>query len=75
MLSLRALECNPGILTLDLGGFWARRHAMQEDLSELPDKAFSKPTAMQRMTKSVGREWYMPLVGLMREDSFSKQCS
>jgi len=31
--------------------------------------------AMQRMTKSVGREWYMPLVGLMQEDSFSKQCS
>ena len=25
---------------------------------------------MQRMTKSVGREWYMPLVGLMQEDSF-----
>jgi hypothetical protein len=38
-------------------------------------KAFSKPTAMQGMTKSVGREWYMPLVGLMQEDSFSKQCS
>jgi hypothetical protein len=36
-------------------------------------KAFSKPTAMQRMTKSVGREWYMPLVGLMQEDSFSRQ--
>jgi hypothetical protein len=38
-------------------------------------KAFSKPTAMQRMTKSVGREWYMPLDGLMQEDSFSKQCN
>src|ERR1700674_436786 len=35
-------------------------------------KAFSKPTAMQRMTKSVGREWCMPLAGLMQEDSFSK---
>jgi hypothetical protein len=38
-------------------------------------KAFSKPTAMQGMTKSVGREWYMPLVGLMQEGSFSKQYS
>ena len=38
-------------------------------------KAFSKPTAMQRITKSVDREWYMPLVGLMQEDSFSKQCN
>jgi len=38
-------------------------------------KAFSKPTAMQRMTKSVGREWYMPLVGLMQEDRFSRRCS
>src|SRR5262249_61602074 len=28
-------------------------------------RAFSKPTAMQRMTKSVGREWCMPLVGLI----------
>jgi Transposase IS66 family len=38
-------------------------------------KAFSKPTAMPRMTKSVAREWYMLLAGLMQEDSFSKQCS
>jgi len=38
-------------------------------------KAFSKLTAMRRMTRSVGRQWYMPLVGLMQEDSFSKQCS
>jgi transposase len=30
---------------------------------------------IEPMTKSVGREWYMPVVGLMREDSFSKQCS
>jgi hypothetical protein len=29
----------------------------------------------ERMTRSVGREWYMPLVGLMQEDSFSKQYS
>src|SRR5208282_4884435 len=27
------------------------------------------------MTRLVGQEWYMPLVGLMQEDSFSKQCS
>ena len=33
-------------------------------------KAFSKPTAMQRMTKSVGREWFMRRVGLMLEGSF-----
>jgi transposase len=38
-------------------------------------KAFSKPTAMRRMTKSVGREWYMPLAGPMQEDSFSRRCS
>jgi transposase len=38
-------------------------------------KAFFKPTAMQRMTKSVSREWFMPLVGLMQEVSFSKQYS
>jgi transposase len=38
-------------------------------------KAFSKPTGMRHMTRSVGQEWYMPLVGLIPEDSFSKQCS
>ena len=38
-------------------------------------KAFSKPTAMRRMTKSVDREWFMPLVGLMLEDSFSNRYS
>jgi hypothetical protein len=38
-------------------------------------KAFSKPTAMQRTTKSVDQEWYTPLVGRMRGDSFSKRCS
>jgi transposase len=52
-----------GVDEMDRGGSW--------DSS----KAFSKPTAMRRMTKSVGREWYMPLVGLMQEDSFSKRCS
>jgi len=38
-------------------------------------KAFSKPTAMQPTTKSAGQEWYMPLVGLMPEDSFLRRCS
>ena len=33
---------------------------------------FSKLTAMQGMTKSVGRELYMPLVGRMQEVSFLK---
>jgi transposase len=51
------------------------RGAMGRSGSWDSSKAFSKPTAMQRMTKSVGREWYMPLVGLMQEDSFSKQCN
>jgi transposase len=32
-------------------------------------------TAMQRMTKSAGRKLYMGHVGLMLEDSFSRQCS
>ena len=50
-----------------------RRDGPKRFLGQL--KAFSKPTDMQRMTKSVGREWCMPLVGLMPEDSFSRQCS
>src|SRR5579864_7906777 len=33
-------------------------------------KAFSKPTAMQRMTKSVGREWYMPCWSHARRQFF-----
>jgi hypothetical protein len=32
-------------------------------------KAFSKLTVTRLMTRSAGREWYMPLVGLMPEDS------
>jgi hypothetical protein len=38
-------------------------------------KAFSKPMAMQRMTKSAGQEWCMQRVGRMQEDSFSRRCS
>ena len=48
---------------MDQSGFW--------DSS----KAFSKPTDIRRMIRSVGREWYMPLVRLMREGSFSRRCS
>ena len=45
------------------------------EMTEQAEKVFSKPTAMQRMSKSVGREWYMPRVGLTPEDSFSKRYS
>ena len=38
-------------------------------------KAFSKRMDTRLMTRLAGREWYTPLVGLMQEDSFSKQCS
>src|SRR5208337_4462915 len=38
-------------------------------------KAFSKLTAIPRTIRSAGREWYMPLVGPMLEDSFSRRCS
>ena len=38
-------------------------------------KAFSKRTAMRPTIRSAGREWCMPLVGLMLEDSFSRRCS
>ncbi len=38
-------------------------------------KAFSKPMDTRLMTRSAGQTWYMPLVGLMLEDSFSRRCS
>ena len=52
VLSLRALECNPRILTLDLGGFWARRPAMQEDLSELSDNGVPVVKSSNQLTVS-----------------------
>jgi len=48
---------------MDRSGSWDR------------SKAFSKRMDTRLMTRLVGQEWYMPLVGLMQEDSFSKQCS
>ena len=38
-------------------------------------KAFSKPMDTRLMTRLVGREWYMLLVGLMQEGNFSKRCN
>src|SRR5271166_1442249 len=38
-------------------------------------KAFSKLTAIRPTIRSAGREWYMPLVGPMLEDSFSRRCN
>src|SRR6266852_1278469 len=38
-------------------------------------KAFFKLTDTRLMTRSAGREWYMPLVGLTLEGSFSRRCS
>src|SRR5579863_6426352 len=54
---------------------WCSTSAWVEDgtdrsVSWDSSKAFSKPTAMQRMTKSVGREWYMPLVGPCKKTVF-----
>ena len=34
----------------------------------------SSLTGIPRTTRSAESEWYMPLVGRMQEDSFSRQC-
>jgi hypothetical protein len=56
---------------IDAVGSYCFLHPAKTDSS----KAFCKPTAIQPTIKSAGREWYMPFVGLMLEDSFSRRCS
>ena len=51
------------------------RDGMDRSGSWDSSKAFCKLTDTRLMTRSAGREWYMPLVGLMLEDSFSRRCS
>ena len=49
--------------------------AMDQSGSWDSSKVFSKRMATPGTIRSVVREWYMPLVGLMQGGSFSKQCS
>ena len=52
-----------------------RNAADLAELARLVERGALKPRLDKTMTKSVGQEWYMPLVGLMPEDSFSKRFS
>src|ERR1700690_3231943 len=50
---------------------WKRRRKPIYSVGRLvPVELSAKRPPMQRMIKSVGREWYTLLVGLMQEDSF-----
>ena len=49
--------------------------AMGQSIFWDSSKAFCKLTVIRPTIRPVGREWSMPLVGLMLEDSFSRRCS